>query len=106
MGSAKTNPPGGPLDVQTSTPASAPWRPPSQTSADRASAAQSFGTIVLAAVVDFAFIDGSSGRRAIGDVVDPQIPPVREAHGYSGCRPGPSGGDKLERSRRHRLREC
>src|SRR5437867_9292549 len=40
--------------------------------------------------------------RAVDDVVNAEIPSVREAHGYGGGRQGPSGGDRLQGSGRHR----
>src|SRR5437879_13187924 len=35
-------------------------------------------------------------RRAVADVVDPEIPPIGEAHRHRGRGPGPSGGDELQ----------
>src|SRR2546426_9932075 len=46
MASAETLPPSGPLVVQTSTPASAAWKPASDTSADRSTAVNRPDTVV------------------------------------------------------------
>src|SRR2546430_16791592 len=53
MASARMLPPSGPLVVQTLTPASAVRRPPSQTSADKTTAARNLGTIVFFCVIMF-----------------------------------------------------
>src|SRR5437879_9176648 len=105
MTRAETGPPYGPFVVHASTPASTPCRPPSQTSIEIVSAQQSLGPTVFL-VIDFvcALIDASMNecrewrstlrRRAVRDVVHPEIPSAGEAHRHRGRGPGPSGGSR------------